>query len=346
MTQMQLIHLLGPESFSPGEDPGRLDVLVKLTQLLETAGFSAMIFPEANDPDAISNGKPFLPCEPLTCCGALAPLSKHIGLVASISSAYSQPYNVARRLASLDHISRGRIGWAAFEEVEMFSARYGGRGASDQRAPRGRMREFVDVVHALWDSWSAEAIDVADGGRAVVAGSKIRAVGHAGNFYRVKGPLDTPRPPQGRPVLFQAVRPDDNMDVTARFADVVIPAMTDRQQLMGFQDEFNMLLSANGRSRSDVKICPLVQPVISARERDQPKLNSGLQIVGDARWIGEHLSDWFRDGEVDGFCVTGSDTDQFAIQVTPLLRNLGILRGAPSRKFLRDNMDLQVDLER
>jgi alkanesulfonate monooxygenase SsuD/methylene tetrahydromethanopterin reductase-like flavin-dependent oxidoreductase (luciferase family) len=119
--------------------------------------------------------------EPLTAVAALAPLTARIGLLAEVDAAETHPYTAARRLAALDHISGGRIGWSLTGAIEP-----------------GRTQDYVNAVHALWDSWDDDAHRFDKRSGVYIDTDRIAAAAHAGPFYRVAGPLDIPRPPQGR----------------------------------------------------------------------------------------------------------------------------------------------------
>lgn len=140
--------------------------------------------------------------EPLTVVGALAPLTARIGLLAEVDAAETHPYTAARRLAALDHISGGRTGWSL----------------TGAREP-GRIRDYVDAVHALWDSWDDDAHRFDKRSGVYIDTDRIAAADHAGPFYRVAGPLDIPRPPQGR---LPRVGDDSTADVSfSEWIDVV-----------------------------------------------------------------------------------------------------------------------------
>ena len=143
--------------------------------------------------------------EPLTLLSALAGSTSHIGLIATASTTYSEPYNLARQFASLDHLSHGRAGWNI---VTSWSAEAAGNFGLDQRNSHTdryrRATEYVEVVRKLWDSWEDDA-RVLDRPRGIYADTaRIHAIDHQGETFRVRGPLDIPRSPQGNPLLVQA----------------------------------------------------------------------------------------------------------------------------------------------
>jgi FMN-dependent oxidoreductase (nitrilotriacetate monooxygenase family) len=163
--------------------------------------------------------------EPVTMLAALATTTSRIGLIATASTTYTEPYNLARQFASIDHISRGRVGWNIVTSWLATAAENYGDGQPVSHADRyARGEEFMSVVKALWESWDADAIidDRASGTYA--RPGAIRRIDHAGKFYSVAGPLNVPRGPQGRPVLVQAGSSETGRDFAARHAEAIFTA--------------------------------------------------------------------------------------------------------------------------
>src|SRR6187431_2235136 len=170
---------------------------------------------------------PFNWLEPITTLAALAMATKRIGLIATASTTYTEAYNLARQFASLDHISRGRIGWNIVTSWLAAAARnYGGTTQVSHADRYARAEEFMTVVKGLWDSWAADAeIDDRKAGR-YANPARIRPLNHAGAHYRVAGPLNLPRCPQGRPVFVQAGSSDTGRGFAARYAEAIFTAQT------------------------------------------------------------------------------------------------------------------------
>ena len=161
-------------------------------------------------------GGPRTGLEPITVLAALAASTSRIGLIATASTTYSEPFNLARQFASIDHISRGRVGWNIVTSWLATAAKnYGGGGPLSHADRYERGEEFMTVVKALWDSWAADAVlDDRVAGRYARAGA-IRTIDHHGKYYQVAGPLNVPRSPQGRPVLVQAGSSETGRDFAA-----------------------------------------------------------------------------------------------------------------------------------
>lgn len=163
--------------------------------------------------------------EPSIILATLAALTSHIGLIGTFSTSYNEPYNLARRPATLDIASRGRIGWNVVTTADPSSARNFGRDAAIDHGTRyERAAEFTEIAKALWDSWEDDAFigDVAAG--AFVDVAKVHSINHKGKHFSVAGPHNIPRTPQGHPVILQAGGSDDGRDLAARHAEAVFSA--------------------------------------------------------------------------------------------------------------------------
>ena len=163
--------------------------------------------------------------EPVTVLAAVAVATSRIGMIATASTTYTEPFNLARQFGSLDHISNGRVGWNIVTSWLATAARnFGGTGQVSHADRYARGEEFMSVVKALWDSWADDAvIDDRNSGRYARA-DRIQPINHAGQYYQVTGPLNLPRCPQGRPVFVQAGSSDTGRRFAARHAEAVFTA--------------------------------------------------------------------------------------------------------------------------
>src|SRR5205085_1235012 len=173
--------------------------------------------------------------EPVTVLAALAVATSRIGMIATCSTTYTEPFNLARQFASLDHISNGRVGWNIVTSWLAAAANnFGGEGQLSHADRYARGEEFMAVMKALWDSWAADAVvdDRASGRYA--RGDRIRAINHKGRYYQVTGPLNLPRCPQGRPVLVQAGSSDTGRRFAAQHAEAVFTAHLEKTTAQAF----------------------------------------------------------------------------------------------------------------
>lgn len=199
--------------------------------------------------------------EPLTTLTALAAVTSTIGFIATMSTSFTEPFNVARYYASTDHLSGGRTGWnivTSFVGAENF-----GKVLPDHDERYRQAHEFTEVVTRLWDSWDDDAVanDAADG-RWTRPGS-IRPINFAGRHYQVAGPLNLPRSPQGRPVLVQAGTSATGMDFAASWAEVVFTVQPDLASGQSFYRDLKRRIDVKGRDSAQVKILPGIMPIIA-----------------------------------------------------------------------------------
>ncbi|NUT10926.1 MAG: LLM class flavin-dependent oxidoreductase [Nonomuraea sp.] len=215
--------------------------------------------------------------EPLTLLAALAAVTDHIGLIATVSTTYNEPFHVARKFASLDHISGGRAGWNIVTSASEAEARNFGVDRPAHAARYARATEFLEVVGKLWDSWEDDAI-VGDrvGGRYADTG-KIHAIEHAGAHFAVRGPLNTSRPPQGHPLLVQAGSSEDGKEFAARHAEAVFTAQQTLEEGQEFYTDLKRRLAAYGRRPEEVLVLPGISPIIGSTEREALLLEKELE---------------------------------------------------------------------
>ncbi len=189
---------------------------------------------------------------------ALSVLTSHIGFVATASTTFNEPYNVARTFGALDHVSRGRIGWNIVTTYDPHAARNYSLKTLPERSDRyARAEEFVNVVRSLWASWEPDALLPAPGGGAPqVDGTRIRHVGHQGRFFSVEGPAQLPPSRQTSPVLFQAGGSPDGRGLAARHADAVFSIGLEIPDAQAYYRDVKDRVRAEGRDPDKVLILP------------------------------------------------------------------------------------------
>jgi len=232
--------------------------------------------------------------EPVTVLPAVAVATSRIGLIATASTTYTEPFNLARQFASLDHISNGRVAWNIVTSWLATAARnFGGAGQVSHADRYARGEEFMAVVKALWDSWADDAVvDDRVGGR-YARPERIRPINHRGHFYRVAGPLNMPRCPQGRPVLVQAGSSDTGRRFAARHADAVFTAHMEKATAKEFYADLKALAAAEGRSPGDVLILPGLCPMIGSTEAEALSLSREINDLADPEVGRKRLSGRF-----------------------------------------------------
>ncbi|UPY35729.1 LLM class flavin-dependent oxidoreductase [Sediminicoccus sp. KRV36] len=213
--------------------------------------------------------------EPITMLAALAATTTHLGLGATSSTTYGEPFIVARAFASLDHLSGGRAAWNAVTSSGPKAAANFGREHPRHDARYEVAEEFVDVVRGLWDCWDDGAIIADRETGQYINPDKVRELNHKGRFFQVKGPLNIGRCPQGQPIILQAGSSEVGLALAARTADVVFSVVQDLEEAKLAYRALKDLLPRYGRVASDIALLPGVMPVIGATEAEaREKLNT------------------------------------------------------------------------
>lgn len=206
--------------------------------------------------------------EPLTLLSALAMGTSRLGLAATASTTYAEPYHVARGFASLDHLSGGRAAWNVVTTAYAKSAAVFGRQHPPHAERYAIAEEFVEACRILWDSWDDDAF-IADkaSGRFVRPGS-LHIPNFKGKYFAVEGGLNVPRPPQGHPVLIQAGSSGPGQALAARIADVVFTAQNDLDEAKVFYDGLKAQVAGYGRRPDSALVMPGVFPVVGRTEAE------------------------------------------------------------------------------
>ena len=232
--------------------------------------------------------------EPITVLAVLAVSTSHIGLIATASTTYTEPFNLARQFASLDHISNGRAAWNIVTSWLAIAARnFGGTGQVSHADRYARGEEFMTVVKALWDSWAEDAVLDDRQSGSYARSDRIRPINHHGDFYQVAGPLNVPRCPQGRPVLVQAGSSDTGRRFAARHADAVFTAHMAKSTAQEFYGDLKALAAAEGRAPEQLLILPGLSPMIGASEAEAQRLASEVNELADTEVGRKRLSGRF-----------------------------------------------------
>ncbi|MCX4569752.1 MULTISPECIES: LLM class flavin-dependent oxidoreductase [Streptomyces] len=205
--------------------------------------------------------------EPLTLLSAVATHTRHIGLVGTASSTYNAPFNLARRFASLDLISGGRAGWNVVTSFDTGTARNFGLDEHPDYASRyGRALEFVQVTQGLWDSYEDDAFPADVERNVFLDPSKLHALNHEGEHFKVAGPLNISRSPQGQPVIFQAGVSEEGRDLAARVAEGIYAPGGSLEEAQEYYADIKRRTAAYGRDPEHIKIFIHGGPVVAATD--------------------------------------------------------------------------------
>ncbi|QBD74540.1 LLM class flavin-dependent oxidoreductase [Ktedonosporobacter rubrisoli] len=255
-----------------------------LAQTAEQAKFDMVFLADGvavrrnHDRASLSRSGQIVHFEPLTLLSALAAATEHIGLVATASTTYNEPYHIARKFASLDYLSAGRAGWNVVTSASEAEAHNFNRETHMEHGLRyERAQEFLQVVKGLWDSWDDDAFvrDKASG--LYFEPDKLHVLNHKGKHFSVKGPLNVARPPQGYPVIVQAGASEDGQEFAAQTAEVIFTAQQTLQEAQAFYAAVKGRLARYGRTPDQLKIMPGVFPVVGRTEQEAKEKYDELQ---------------------------------------------------------------------
>ncbi|MCB4768665.1 LLM class flavin-dependent oxidoreductase [Ancylobacter sp. Lp-2] len=260
------------------------DHYVELARTAERAKFDAIFLADSaavrdqNIESASRVARYVVHFEPITLLSAIAAATRHIGLIATATTTYNEPFHIARKFASLDHISKGRAGWnlvTSSGEVEAFNF---GREAHPAHADRyDRAREFAQVVTGLWDSWEDDAFVRDKESGLYFEPSKQHVLNHKGPHFAVRGPLNVARAPQGRPVLVQAGSSEAGKELAAETAEVIFTAAQTLAEAQAFYADVKGRLPRYGRHADHLKILPGVSPIVGRTTEEAEEKFAQLQ---------------------------------------------------------------------
>jgi FMN-dependent oxidoreductase (nitrilotriacetate monooxygenase family) len=308
---------------------------IRLARIAEAGTFDSIFFADSpslmNDP----RYRPIGILEPLTLLAALAVSTEHIGLIATASTSYGDPYDLARRFASVDHISGGRVGWNIVTSADRNAAlNFGLDDRALHRDRYERAEEFLEVAQKLWDSWEDDA-PVGDKRAGLFAdGSRIHKIDHEGRYYKVAGPLNTPRIPQGYPLLVQAGQSEAGRGFAGRHAEAVFTTQRSLEEGQAFYADMKRRAVEAGRRPEEIVILPGIVPILGSTEAEVREREQAFdeQIIPEYGLV--QISKYF---DVD---LTDADLDAPLPEVPPEEQ----IEGFKSRASLVENLARGEDL--
>ena len=296
---------------------------VELAQMSERAKFDLMFLADAlavrdGNLEPLSRWPQYMAYfEPITLLSGIAGLTERIGLVSTATTSYNEPYNVARKFASLDHISGGRAGWNVVTSANISEAFNFGREAHFEHGERyDRALEFTEVVFGLWDSWDDDAFlrDRATG--RYFDPAKLHTLNHKGEHFSVRGPLNVARPPQGRPVIFQAGSSEVGRELAARTAEAVFTPQHSLEGAQAFYRDLKGRMAKYGRSPEHLVVMPGLNPIVGRTRREAEEKHRYLQSLIHQDVGLELLSNALADFDLRPYDLDGP-LPEAAYSVTP-----------------------------
>ena len=277
---------------------------VEMAQLAERAKFDMIFLADslamrAGHMDSLSRSAQYIAnFEPITLLSALAMVTKRIGLVSTATTSYNEPYNIARKFASLDLLSHGRAGWNIVTSALGNEAQNFGREEHYEHEERyDRAREFAHVVLGLWDSWDQDAFLRDKESGIFFDPEKLHTLNHRGKHFSVRGPLNVPRSEQGRPVLVQAGSSDTGRGFAAEFGEAIFTAHLTVADGRAFYADLKGRAARLGREPDHIKILPGVSYIVGKTEAEAQEKFEFLQSLIHPIVAREILS--FMLGNVD-----------------------------------------------
>ncbi|NWA63534.1 LLM class flavin-dependent oxidoreductase [Pantoea sp. B9002] len=290
--------------------------------------------------------------EPITLLSALSLVTQKIGLVATLSTSYSEPFTVARQFASLDHLSGGRVGWNVVTSPLEGSAKNFSRSSHPEHDERYRVAsEYLQVVKGLWDSWEGDAFVRDKQSGEFFAADKLHTLNHKGHYFSVQGPLNVGRSPQGRPIVFQAGASEAGKAFAAEAADAIYTRQETLEQAREFREDVRRRLVVRGRDADDIRVFQGISVIIGETEQDAERryqqtaelvtIDKALEYLG--RYFEHHdfsqyaLDEAFPDiGELgsNSFRSTTDKIKQNARERGLTLRQAALEEATPRPSFL------------
>ncbi|WP_172196598.1 NtaA/DmoA family FMN-dependent monooxygenase [Saccharibacillus qingshengii] len=293
--------------------------------------------------------------EGVSILSALSMVTRSIGLAATIATSYADPFTVARQIASLDKISRGRAGWNAVTSNPGGLVNYS-RGHLRKSDLYPMQKEFLDVVEGLWDSYEDDAFIRNKESGVFYDPRKMHALNYRGNYFSVDGPLNVSRSRQGRPVVFQAGTSPTFMDIAARHAEVIMAPGDDFAYLTGYAAELRSKAAAQGRSPRDLLLMPSQNPIVGETEQEaldkireiESWMPRGYRMpkptfMGSAEQVADRIERWHLAGLMDILLIRQDHPEGFADfirLVVPILRDRGLFRTEYEHDTLRGLLEL------
>jgi len=232
--------------------------------------------------------------DPMTVLSTIAAATEHLGVAATVSTSYLEPFPVARSFASLDHLSDGRAAWNVVTSFQDSEARnFGSDRHIDRDRRYDRADEFLEVACKLWDSWADGAMVVDPSVPLFADPEKVSRIDHEGEWFDVRGPLNVSRPPQGYPVIIQAGASPKGRDFASRWSDVIFCSHASLDSAKEFYEDIKGRAVKHGRRPEDIRILPMATPIIGATEqaaRDTERhLNDLVEPIAGLSTLAYHL---------------------------------------------------------
>jgi N-acetyl-S-(2-succino)cysteine monooxygenase len=282
----------------------QLPVIQEIARIAERGKFDLLFISDSMVMDPTDHPSFLCRFEPTTLITALAGCTTHIGLGATVSTSFNEPFNVARVFGSIDHISGGRAAWNVVTTSNTKAAQNYSREEHIEHELRyARAQEFVDVVRGLWDCWDDDAIVADKATGQYINADKVQPLNHKGRFFQVRGPINMARSPQGQPVIIQAGGSPSGLELAARTADVVFSVVQELEPAKAAYADLKSRMAKYGRAPEEIAVLPGVMPIVGETEGEARAKLAKLQS-----WISPTNAITLVASRI-GYDVTGHDLD-------------------------------------
>jgi FMN-dependent oxidoreductase (nitrilotriacetate monooxygenase family) len=284
-----------------------LPVMQEIARIAERGKFDLLFISDSMVMDPTDHPSFMCRFEPTTLITALSACTTHVGLGATVSTSFNEPFNVARIFGSIDHLSGGRAAWNVVTSSNTKAAlNFNLEEHLEHELRYQRASEFVDVVRGLWDCWDDGAIVADPATGQFIDPDKVRALNHKGRFFQVKGPINQARCPQGHPVIIQAGGSPSGLELAARTADVVFSVVQELEPAKAAYANLKGRMAKYGRSPDEIAVLPGVMPIVGASDAEAREKLAKLQswitptnaVTLVASRIGYDVSGYPLDGPV------------------------------------------------
>lgn len=322
---------------------------LEFVTLLERGKFDMMFLADGNGvngvttPELLAANPTLRPVviEPISLLAALAPHTSRLGLVATATTTFDEPFSVARRFASLDLLSKGRAGWNVVTSSNAEDALNFNRDEHVERGNRfERAEEFVDVVKGLWNSWEADAFIRNKETGQFLDPTKVRMLNHVGKHFKVRGPLNAAHSPQGAPVVVVAGASDDAKDLAARTADVIFTVNETKESAQAFYADVKGRMAKFGRSPDQLKVLPGASIFVGKTTAEAETAYADLQaLIPDS--LGVALLSKILSADLSQHDVSGPMPE-----IEGEVRGIGSFRAMIIEMAKRENLSIRETYQR
>jgi FMN-dependent oxidoreductase (nitrilotriacetate monooxygenase family) len=328
--------------------------LVDLVRTAERGGLDLVVVEDDLEPRSEREDEVSGRLDALLSLARVAPETTTIGLVPVVTTTHTEPFHVAKNVATLDLVSGGRAGWkVSVSTTDDAAQQFGRKPAAAEADLYEEAADTIEVVRRLWDSWEDGAVirDVATG--RYLDRSKVHCIDFEGRFFSVRGPSITPRSPQGQPLVVMDATPAAALDVATRQADIIVIEARDLDAAQRAAEHVRRQALAAGRSVGEVAVLAVADVLLASTEADAsaerarldslaepPPPSTALDFVGTPQALADLAEAWFGSGAVDGFLLRPAllprSLDQLVDEVVPRLRERGLLTEAAPCQLLRE----------